>query len=291
MTKIRIYDRFDFFGAQFQTVEKATFTIGQIYYANGQDFVSENTPFEDFHGKRALFSWLCHTRPNISWYAKRTYQVSEKTYGKDEIIELNRGVKAGKKDLDTELKHGPLEKASLHLIVYADASFASNNDLSSQVVYIILLCDASAPCNVLNFASKIFKRVVRPIMVGGAYAFIEVLDTSFVVKKAISSLLNMEILIFMFTDSKQLLDAMTKWERTIDKREIIDTLAARQSYKSFGISRVGFTSGEGSPADGMTKPKGNDMLRNLFVSKVDVTAAKQWIHRPKRHSLGYSIGP
>jgi len=47
------------------------------------------------------------------------------------------------------LSYPPLDQDSIHLRVYADASFSSNDDLSSQLCYIILLCDRDAKFHVL----------------------------------------------------------------------------------------------------------------------------------------------
>jgi len=58
------------------------------------------------------------------------------------------------------LSYPPLEQDSIHLRVYADASFSSNDDLSSQLCYIILLCDRDAKFHVLAYSSKKARHVV-----------------------------------------------------------------------------------------------------------------------------------
>lgn len=67
----------------------------------------------------------------------------------------------------------PLRRGSLRLKVYADASFASSDDGSSQLGYLILLCDDHEACHVLAFSSKKSRRVVRPILAGEVYALLE----------------------------------------------------------------------------------------------------------------------
>ena len=70
----------------------------------------------------------------------------------------------------------PLDLDTLHLRVYSDASFASNDDSTSQLGYIILLCDANDRCHVLSFSSKKSKRNVRSIMAGEIYALSAAFD-------------------------------------------------------------------------------------------------------------------
>lgn len=50
---------------------------------------------------------------------------------------------------------------TLHLVVYADASFAINEDLSSQLGFIVLLVEGAGKVVILSFASQKSKRLVR----------------------------------------------------------------------------------------------------------------------------------
>lgn len=59
------------------------------------------------------------------------------------------------------LKYSKLYKYSLNLRVYADASFATNDDLSSQLGYIVLLCDRFNCCHVMDYVSRKSRRIVR----------------------------------------------------------------------------------------------------------------------------------
>jgi hypothetical protein len=44
----------------------------------------------------------------------------------------------------------PLDLNSLQLLVFTDALFANNKDLSSQIGYVIALTDASGSANILH---------------------------------------------------------------------------------------------------------------------------------------------
>eukprot|EP00170_Pyropia_yezoensis_P005362 contig_21761_g5376 len=82
---------------------------------------------------------------------------------------------------DWALIYRPLRRRSLRLNVYADASFASNDDGSSKLGYIILLCDDRGACHVLSYSSKKSHRMMRSIMAGEVYAFANAFGEAFVI--------------------------------------------------------------------------------------------------------------
>lgn len=73
----------------------------------------------------------------------------------------------------------------------------------------------------------------------------------------------------MFTDSKQLFDALTRRKQTTEKRLMIDIASAREAYKKFEIQAVGLIRGDQNPADGLTKDHDNGALEILLQSGFD----------------------
>lgn len=53
----------------------------------------------------------------------------------------------------------------------------------------------------------------------------------------------------MLTDSKQVLDIITRGKRPTEKRLAVDVVAAREAYKRFEIDQVGLVNGTNNPAD------------------------------------------
>lgn len=82
-----------------------------------------------------------------------------------------------------------LDHDTLHLPVYTDGSFTDNEDMSTQVGYIILMCDANKNCNVIHFSSHKSRRVVRSVLGGEAYAFADGVDYGLAVKKDLKDML------------------------------------------------------------------------------------------------------
>jgi len=94
----------------------------------------------------------------------------------------NKVVEHAKSTRSLVLRYCPLERASLHSCGYADASFASKYDNSSQLCFRALLCDGADRCHVLTYASKKARRVVKSIMAGEVYAFADVFDAAYILK-------------------------------------------------------------------------------------------------------------
>lgn len=88
----------------------------------------------------------------------------------------------------------------------------------SQLGYLLLLADQFNRFHVLACCSKKSKRVVRYIMAGEVFAFSSSFDYAFVVLHDIEMLLKLSIAIEMFTDSKQLIDVISKASHSTVKR-------------------------------------------------------------------------
>jgi len=77
--------------------------------------------------------------------------VTTSTFREEHIKELNKAVMHANATETLSLMYAPLEKDTLHLLVYAEASFASNDNVSSQLGYIVLLCDRHSRCHVRTY--------------------------------------------------------------------------------------------------------------------------------------------
>lgn len=144
-------------------------------------------------------------------------QVTEKPFGKDKIKSFNSTVKRLQGTSNWCLKFAPLQKDTLHLRVYTDASFAGNDDLSSQLGFIILLCDSSNRAHILEYSSRKSKRVVRSILGGEVYAFADGFDRAYILRHDLETIFQMKIPLHMLTDSLQMFDFITKGSSTTEK--------------------------------------------------------------------------
>lgn len=64
----------------------------------------------------------------------------------------------------------------MNLVVYADASFANNEDHSNQLRFAIFLTDNTTHANALHYTSFKSKRVVQSVVGGELYAMADAYD-------------------------------------------------------------------------------------------------------------------
>ena len=200
--------------------------------------------------------------------------LSERKRSSPSTLRLNISKKPGRC-----LHYAPLDKSTLHLSVYAHASFAGNDDLSSQLGFIILLCDKENRSHVLDYSSKKSRRVVRSILGGEVYAFADSFDRAYILRHDLQMIFKKKIPLHMFTDSLQMFDVITKGSSTTEKRLIIDIASSRQCYNRDEISQVGLVSSENNVADGLTKKTPNDALEKLLYTGYDLNTVREWIVR------------
>ena len=202
---------------------------------------------------RAAFTWLAHSRPDLYCAINRAAQVTTSTFREEHVKVLNKAIKHANATKTLSHMYAPLEKETLHLCVYADSSFASNDDLSSQLGYIVLLCDGHSRCHVMTYSSRKSRRVVKSIMAVEVYALADAFDAAFIIKHDLERIYDQHLPLVMLKDSKQMFDVITRASHTTEKRLMIDVAAAREAYKRYEISNVGLVRSEHNPADGLTE--------------------------------------
>jgi hypothetical protein len=69
---------------------------------------------------------------------------------KEDAKTLNKRLAWQIKNSERGLKFVKLDTKTLQLLVFTDASFANNKDLSSQIGYVIALSDATKKANIIH---------------------------------------------------------------------------------------------------------------------------------------------
>ena len=105
--------------------------------------------FSNFRSKRQELAWLTNTRPDIACAVNKAAQVTEECFSDEHIKFLNKVVATAKKYSTRGLIQQKLDIESLRLVVYTDAAFTTNSDHTSQLGYLVLLCDVSNNCCLL----------------------------------------------------------------------------------------------------------------------------------------------
>lgn len=177
----REMDNFTFACVQVETIENG-FKLHQEKYARAIKLLPTDCSFRDFRSCRQKLQWLVHTRPDIACAVNKATQVTEKTFRDIHVKTINKTIKYVHENPRRGLLQRRLDEKSVHIRVYTDSSFADNEDLTTQLGFLILLCDADGRCNVLHFGSHKSRRVVRSVMGGEVYAFVDGMDFGLTIK-------------------------------------------------------------------------------------------------------------
>ncbi len=104
-------------------------------------------------------AWLANTRPDCLYEISQLAQVTEERFLTEKSQLVRQLIKATKYDVDNRisLKIPKLDRDSLCVFCLADASFANNYDMSTQLGHICFLSDRygnSVPTSFKSYKSK-----------------------------------------------------------------------------------------------------------------------------------------
>ena len=98
----------------------------------------------------------------------------------------------------------------MQLVVFTDASFANNKDLSSQIGYVIVLADATKKANIIHWSSVKCKRVTWSVLASKLYSMAHGVDISTAIKSTMDKILQVNLLLVLYTNSKSLYDCLVR---------------------------------------------------------------------------------
>ena len=165
-------------------------------------------------------------------------------------------------------------------MIFTDASFANNKDLSSQIGYVIVLIDGNNDANIIHWSSIKCKRVTRSVLASELYGLAHGFDIGAAIRTTIQNILQLKQLpLVLCTDSKSLYECLVKLGTTQEKRLMVDLMCLRQAYERREITEIKWINGGSNPADAMTKSKPCQALKNLVdTNKIDLQVM-EWVER------------
>jgi len=195
------------------------------------------SPKEQYVAQRARGAYIASVcQPESAFDLSFAAQVTNPQ--EDDIKLLNKRLKWQIDNPARGLKFVPLNKNKLKLLVFTDASFANNKDLSSQIGIVIVLADDLDRANTIYWSSTKCKRVTRSILASELYAMVHGFDIAGAIKATVDKILNISLPLVICTDSKSLYDCLFRLSTIQKKRLIINVLCLRQSYKYREIAEV-----------------------------------------------------
>jgi len=101
------------------------------------------------------------------------------------VQELNKPFRHGKATADRSLRYTPVDRETLRLRVYEDASIFRNIDFSSLLGTVVLLCGGQDRRHVLTDSRKTSRRVVPSVMAEEVFAFVDSFDAAYIIKSGL----------------------------------------------------------------------------------------------------------
>ena len=203
------------------------------------------------------------TRPDISFATATLSQVTESMFNEKHFNLLNKTVK--KLNTLNGIIFKPLDLSSLYIAGYADASFANNHDLSSQLGSVIILKDKYDNATIIQYGSWKCHRVTRSVLGAEIYAFSHTMDFVLALSNDLSKILSRKVRNVVYTDSKSLFDTITKLSTISEKRILIDIADIHQSYTERKLSNVAPILSQHNIADSFTKENADTTLMYTLI--------------------------
>jgi len=99
------------------------------------------------------------------------------------------------------------------------------------------------------------------------------------IKSTIDKILQVNLPLILYTDSKSLYDCLVRLGTTQEKRLMIDVMCLRQAYERRQVTEVKWIDGDTNPADAMTKGKPCTALTQLIDTNRIELRAVGWVER------------
>jgi hypothetical protein len=217
----------------------------------------------------------------------------QKEPSSDAFKRLGRRIQWQIDNPDRGLKYIPFDLNKAKLFVFVDGSFANNEDLSSQLGYIIVIGTEEETNNgemlingnVITYSSTKSKRVTRSALASELYSMVQGADIGYAIASTLKLITKqlgiLDIPMILLTDSYSLYECLVKLGTTKEKRLMIDVMALRQSYERREVHEVRWINGEDNPADAMTKASPNRALRTLIDENKIAMRVEGWVDRKK----------
>ncbi|KAA8492024.1 Transposon Ty2-B Gag-Pol polyprotein [Porphyridium purpureum] len=273
-------DKFIFNGAQLTVKENCVSIDLRAYIEKSRIVAVRITTYSDFQRFRGQLLWLAaNSRPDLAYPAAQLSQISQDMFDHKvykELVDQARGAVCTMPYLHFNRLHG-----TVAIQVFADASFANNVDLSSQLGFIICLADSQGHYNIVHWRSGKSRRVVKSTLAAETLAVIDAFDHAGAVKHMLQELGIPSPEVILYTDNRSVFDAMSKRTACTEKAVQISVAILRQALQEAALTKIGLLLSADNPADALTKARGNSELDSLLRAEVYHPKVVEWFEVKK----------
>jgi hypothetical protein len=178
-----------------------------------------------------------------------------------------------------DLKYVKLNQSILRLVIFIDSFFVNNNDLSSQIDYVICLADFINTTNIIHWFSIKCKRMTRSVLAIELFVMIHDFDVDSVLKSILIKMLDVIVSLILVTNSKFLYDCLIRLDIIVEKRLIIDVMILRQFYERREITEIIWIHDINNSVDSIIKIKSATVLKTMIdINQINLNTI-EWIKR------------
>ena len=243
--------------------------IDQSEYLARIPMLPTDGDYTAFSSIRMRLAWMGHSRPDCLYEISQFAQITRANFEcqRASIVKrVNRLTEYARKN-PLSLRFPKLRMDSLRILGVSDASFATNDDTTSHLGFIILLGDATDRVAPLVFRTYKARRVTRSVFGAELICFADLFDCAYTLTCEFRRLLpSVHVPLMLYTDNKSLFDVVSKGSRTAERRLMLDIAVERNAFHDREISDIGFLRSRHNIADGLTKPMQQAALRTVLTT-------------------------
>ena len=174
------------------------------------------------------------------------------------------------------------------MVIFVDAAFANNRDLSSQLGFVVALMDHADATNIIHYSSQKSKRITRSALVAELYAMMNGFDTATALNASFDQLgLNESAVTKQpstnadnpskgptptVIDSRSLYDSLVSLHSTTEKRLLIDLHLLRQEYERRGNRRGSLDTYRVNPCRRLNQGKADPRHEPVVTGHAEINA-------------------
>jgi hypothetical protein len=194
---------------------------------------------------------------------------------------MNKLVSIARETVQDGLRFVPLDLETVRVVLFSDASFSNAAEYKSQLGFVICLAEVNDNANIVHYGIAKCKRVTRSVMASELHGLVLRFDNAYFVKTMISELLNGDVPIDAFIDSKTVFDTIVKLGTTTEKRLLIDAAALQESHLKGELRSLFWIPSAENCADALTKEpyQPDSALTRLIKTNMLQVTPCGWVNR------------